>query len=180
MGSRLMLEDWSKTWLLNFHPSKCHVLALGKFDNIQYTERYHIYSKELEHVFEEKDLGVFIDSNLSFAEHISSKVRVANAMVGLIRRSFSHLDGYSFKKMFSAFVRPHLEYAQSMWSPQLTKYISMLENVQIRATKLVDGYGYLDYSERLKRLNLPTLAYRRLRGDMIEVYKHFSKYHVLI
>ena len=48
----------------------------------------------------------------------------------------------------------------------------MLENVQIRATKLVDGLGSLDYPERLWKLQLPTLAYRRARGDMIEVYKH--------
>ena len=52
----------------------------------------------------------------------------------------------------------------------------MLENVQIRATKLVDGFGNLEYPERLRRLNLPTLVYRRQRGDMIELYKHFTKY----
>ena len=170
------LEDWSKKWLLNFHPDKCHVLTLGKFENIQHTERYKIYNEELEHVFDEKDLGVIIDSDLTFGEHISSKVRIANAMVGLIRRSFSYLDSYSFKKMYSAFVRPHLEYAQAVWSPHSRKNINMLENVQIRATKLVDGLGNLEYTERLKRLNLPTLVYRRLRGDMIELFKHFAKY----
>ena len=52
----------------------------------------------------------------------------------------------------------------------------MLENVQIRATKLVDGLRHLEYGERLKKLNLPTLVYRRLRGDMIEVFKHFHSY----
>ena len=52
----------------------------------------------------------------------------------------------------------------------------MLENVQIRATKLVDGLGSLDYPERLRKLQLPTLAYRRARGDMIEVYKHIHTY----
>ena len=52
----------------------------------------------------------------------------------------------------------------------------MIENVQIRATKLVDGLGKLEYNERLMKLNLPTLAYRRIRGDMIETFKHFHKY----
>ena len=50
------------------------------------------------------------------------------------------------------------------------------KNVQIRAIKLVDGLENMDYPERLKRLNLPTLVYRRLRGDMIEIYKHFHTY----
>ena len=170
------LEDWSRKWLLQFHPDKCNVVTLGKFENIQYTKRYSICLEEMDHVFEVKDLGVIVDSELSFEEHISNKIQKANAIVGLIRRSFTHLDHKSFKKLFTAFVRPHLEYAQSVWAPYLKKYINQIENVQARATKLVDNLSNLEYPERLKRLNLPTLAFRRLRGDMIEVYKHFHVY----
>ena len=130
----------------------------------------------MEHVFEEKDLGVIVDSDLTFEEHISSKTRTANAILGLIRRNFLYLDCKFFVKMYTSFVRPHIEYAQSVWAPYLIKYINLLENVQIRATKIVDGISKLDYTERLKKLNMPSLAYRRLRGDMIETYKHFHKY----
>ena len=170
------LEKWSQKWLLRFHPEKCHVLTLGEFYNIRHTQRYTLNGQELEHVFDEKDLGVKIDSALRFEEHISEKVKKANAMVGLIRRSFSFLDCDLFKRLFTTFVRPHLEYAQAVWSPYLQKHINMLENVQIRATKLVDGLHKLNYPERLKKLDLPTLAYRRARGDMIQVYNHFHKY----
>ena len=52
----------------------------------------------------------------------------------------------------------------------------MIEAVQIRATKLVDGLKHLEYKERLERCKLTTLRFRRLRGDMIEVYKHFYFY----
>ena len=130
----------------------------------------------IEHVFDEKDLGVIMDSEIAFGEHISQKVKKANSIVGIIRRSFSALHQDTFVKLFISFVRPHLEYGQAVWSPHLRKYINMIEEVQIRATKLVDGFGKLPYQERLRRLKLPTLAYRRLRGDMIETYKHFHKY----
>ena len=73
-------------------------------------------------------------------------------------------------------MRPHLEYGQAAWSPHLTRDINALENVQIRATKLVDGLAKLDYDDRLKRLNLPTLAFRRQRGEMIEIFKHYHTY----
>ena len=82
----------------------------------------------------------------------------------------------SFIKMFCALVRPHLEYARTVWAPHLQKYIDAIEKVQIRATKLVDGLKSLDYEERLKKCGLTTLLCRRLRGDMIEVYKHFHHY----
>ena len=135
-----ILEAWSKRWLLQFNSDKCHVLTIGKFEHIRHTERYQLYGNELDHVFEEKDLGVYIDSELKFDEHISNKVNKANAMVGLIRRSFSYLDGELFKKLYTCFVRPHLEYAQAIWQPHLVKQKRMIENVQIRATKLVDGF----------------------------------------
>ena len=52
----------------------------------------------------------------------------------------------------------------------------MLENAQKRATKMIYGYSVLDYEERLRRLDLPTLVYRRARGNMMEVFKHFHTY----
>ena len=171
-----LLEKWSKKWLLRFNPEKCQVLTMGKFDNIQHTHRYKICNNEMEHVFEEKDLGVYFDSELKFEEHILTKVKKANSIAGLMRRSFSYLDAKLFKRLYTTFVRPHLEYAQAVWSPHLTKHINILENVQKRATKLVDGLGLLDYKERLRIIGLPTLAYRRMRGDMIEVYKHIHIY----
>ena len=158
------LQEWSNIWLLQFNAEKCHVLTLGRFENIKHAHQYNLCSNELEHVSEEKDLGVTIDEELKFEEHIARKVQVANGIVGQIRRSFSFLNAETFRRSFVAFVRPHLEYCQAAWSPHLQRNINMLENVQIRATKLVDGLSSLDYPERLKRMDLPTLVYRRQKG----------------
>jgi len=70
-----------------------------------------------------------------------------------------------------AMVRPHVEYANSIWSPYKKGDIEAIKKVQKRATKLVISLKKLPYKERLLHLNLHTLKYRRLRGDMIEVYK---------
>ena len=115
------LKNWSEQWGMEFNRDKCHVLTLGKFENIKHTHRYMLGEDEIEHVFMEKDLGITIDSELTYEEHISNKIRVANGIVGLMRRSFSYLDPSSFKKLFCAFVRPHLEYGQSVWAPHLQK-----------------------------------------------------------
>jgi hypothetical protein len=151
-------------------------VTLGKNQNIVHAHNYLLNNQELEHVFEEKDLGVLIDSNLKFDEHIATKVKKANTIVGLIRRSFSHLDANLFKILFASYVRPHLEYAQAVWAPHLKKHINMIENVQRRATKSIDGFKNLSPQERLEKLKLPTLTYRRMRNDLVEIYKHFHVY----
>jgi len=56
----------------------------------------------------------------------------------------------------------------------VTYDLEKLEKVQKRATKLIIAVKLLKYEERLRYLNLPTLKYRQIRGDMIEVYKMFS------
>ena len=57
------------------------------------------------------------------------------------------------------------------WSPYRVKDIKCLEDVQRRATKMVEGIGKLSYDERLRKLGLTTLEQRRKRGDLIEIYK---------
>ena len=114
---------------------------------------------------------MLFDERLSFKEEISTRVNKANSIAGIIRRSFVYLDEITFCLLFKALVRPHLEYAVNIWNPCLIKDIKAIENVQRRATKQIAGLKDLSYSERLKKLGLPTLKFRRLRGDMIEVYK---------
>jgi hypothetical protein len=112
-----------------------------------------------------------VNTKLSFAEEIGCRVKKANSIVGIIRRSFTYLDDHTFVLLFKALVRPHLEYAGSVWQPHLRRDFDRLEGVQRRATKMLPRMKDLTYSERLQRLNLPSLAFRRLRGDMVEVYK---------
>jgi len=68
-------------------------------------------------------------------------------------------------------LRPHIEYANSVWHPYKKKDIETIEKVQKRATKLVISVKKSTYKDRLIELNLHTLKYRRIRGDMIEVFK---------
>ena len=73
--------------------------------------------------------------------------------------------------LYKTIVRPHLEYANCIWNPLHNKDIQMVENVQRRATKILPQLFEKSYEERLRVLGLLTLAYRRLRGDLIQTYK---------
>ena len=120
----------------------------------------------MEETIAEKDVGVTIDNKLSFDKHITEKVNKANSIIGVIRRTLEYLDLKTFRMLYVSLVRPHLEYANPVWNPYLKKHIDMLENIQRRATKLIPILSDLSYEDRLRRLKLPPLSYRRFRGDM--------------
>jgi hypothetical protein len=87
-----------------------------------------------------------------------------------MRRTFRYLDTKSFFVIYKTLVRTRLDYASSVCALYKMKYIEKIESVQKRVTKQFPGMKNLSYPERLNKLGLPTLAYRRIRGDMIEVY----------
>ncbi|KAK3090353.1 hypothetical protein FSP39_011129 [Pinctada imbricata] len=168
------LTDWSDKWLLKFHPDKCKYLHIGKH-NPASDYQYQLMGKTLEKIEEEKDIGVYVDESLSFDKHICEKVKKATSMSAIIRRIFQHLDERTFVPLYKSLVRTHFDYASSVWYPYKAKHIEMIENVQRRATKQLPGFANLSYPERLRKLKLPTLTYRRYRGDMIELYKITSR-----
>jgi len=91
-------------------------------------------------------------------------------MLGIIKRNFIHICRNCFIILYKSLVtcRSHLEYANSVWYPKRKTDVDKLERIQKRATKLIPGLSNKSYIERLNVLNLPTLKYRRYRGDMIE------------
>ena len=170
-----LLVEWSEKWLLRFNSSKCKVLHIGK-NNPRY--EYHIKdgneTRKLETTQEEKDLGVIVDENLTFEKHINETVKKCRQLCGLIMGTITYKTKEIMIPLFKALVRPILEYANSVWCPYKKKHIRSIEKIQKQFTKRVDGMKGLNYHERMAYLKLPSLEYRRVRGDMIETYKIYN------
>jgi len=64
-----------------------------------------------------KDLGILIASQLTFQDYIQDKIDKAYSMIGLLKRNFINMDCKTFILLYKALVHPHLEYANSVWSP---------------------------------------------------------------
>ena len=98
-------------------------------------------------------------------------VKKANSVLSSIKRTIRYMDKSVFTMLYKSIVRPILEFFGAVWNPHLVKQIKSIESVQRRATKLVPIIKHLSYKDRLTALKLPTLEYRRKRGDMILTYK---------
>lgn len=120
---------------------------------------------------EERDLGVIISQNLKVSQQCGIAARKGYQLLGLISRSFSCKKKSIIIKLYKSLVRPHLDYCVQAWRPHLQKDIDVLERVQRRATRMIDECKGMDYEERLRITGLTTLETRRLRADLVEVYK---------
>ena len=126
---------------------------------------------QIEKTDSERDLGIQVSSNLKYHNQVSKAASKANSMLGMLKRTFVSRDKKIWKKLYTTYVRPHLEFAVSAWNPYLQKDINTLEKVQRRATKVSYPIKNLKYEDRLSDLKLTTLQDRRLRGDLIQKYK---------
>jgi hypothetical protein len=162
---------WAQDWGMEFNKQKCKVMHFGR-NNPRF--QYRMGDHALAETVEEKDVGVYISNNMKPSAHCIRAAKTASTVLGQIGRSFKYRDKNIFPKLYTRYVRPHLEFSSPAWNPWHQKDIDTLERVQMRAVNMVNGLGGLPYEAKLEALGLQSLSERRTDADLLLMYKVHS------
>ena len=167
------LDQWNRENNLDFNDSKCKVLTITR-RKLPLTYAYHTNSKELSRVHKEKDLGVYINDNLSWHNHVDAITAKGNKMLGMLKRTCPLLTDTTVRRtLYLTLVKSQLSYATEVWSPPTIKMRSKVESVQRRATSWIMQVkrGEVSYKQRLITLSLLPLCYDREIKDLVFFFK---------
>jgi hypothetical protein len=138
------LVRWSDIWKLRFNADKCKVVRFSrKINPTRFA--YNIEGTPLERVTSIKDLGLTVQDNLMWDQHIRSMVSKANQVLYFIKRAIGyHAPIKARTILYMSLVRSHLEYGSIIWAPTTRKNIELIERVQRRSTKYICNFAPLD------------------------------------
>jgi hypothetical protein len=125
------------------------------------------------------DLGVTVDSKLSFSKHCDQLAAKCHRIRGCLQRVFRTRDISTHLQAFKSYVQPHLDYCSTVWSPHTGKDVTTVESVLRRFTKSILRPLELEYSERLKQLGVQSLEARRHHKDLHIAHQMFRNTSVL-
>ena len=146
----------------------CHI---GQ-NNVQ--DNYNTSNQQLSTTDQQRDLGIIITKDLKWQKQTEKSCKTVNRVLGLIARNLWYKNKELIIPLYKSLVRPHLEHAVQIWSPNLRRDIDKLEKALRRATMMIPKIVKHCYHQRIQHLDYISLVQRRLRGQLIEVFKYMN------
>jgi hypothetical protein len=171
---RVLLRRKSKDWIVWNHPEKCVVIQISS-KRSTISANYTLHNHQLDVVDSSKYLGVTINKNLRWDDHINNITARANRTLGFLKRNLKGCKTSARARAYETIVPPTLEYAASIWDPYNTGQINQLEKVQRRATRFTTK----NYTERqpgsvtqmVTQLGWEPLQVRRVKIRLLLLFK---------
>lgn len=134
---------------------------------------YYIQGEAIPRVPSHKDLGVIVDTSLKFHLHVRSVVNKSAGLSANILKSTLCRSKDFMLSLYVSHIRPLIEFGSCLWNTGYLGDLKLLESVQRRWTRQIEGMSDLSYHDRLKALDLYSVQGRLLRADLIKYWKIF-------
>ena len=170
-----LVDSWVSTWQLRLNANKSEHLTIKEKSPIILT----INNQPIPKVNNVRDLGIKISSNLEWKPYIDQLRAKANTLGYSILRTFSSNNCWLLLNLYKIYVRPLVEYNTCSWSPSAKGEIKAIESVQRKFTRRLcqkTNIRFTSYEDRLHKLNLESLQVRRIKNDLIFLFKILNNY----
>jgi len=172
-----VIVDVARSWGLELNAGKCSVLRFQR-GGVRWSEvgslaGYSLDGVDIQFATSSRDLGVIVDSDLKFHIHVRSIVAKAAGLSCNILNSTMCRSREFMMTLYLTHIRPLLEFGSCVWNLGYVSDLKLLEGVQRRWTKRIDGLEDLSYGDRLAALDLYSVGGRLLRADIIKYWKIF-------
>jgi hypothetical protein len=166
------MSQWANQWLIQFSPPKSVTLNITRKKKKIPKPELKLGGQTLKEVQAHKHLGVTITHDLSWNDHINNIAITANKLLDILNAYKYKLDRKSLERIYLTYIRPKLEYASIVWDNIPIYFEDLLENVQIRAAKIISGAtSRTSHALIYKEIGWETLKERRKQQRLITLYK---------
>lgn len=150
------------------NPGKCQAISFSR-KHFPVIYDYRLGDTLVERVSHVKDLGVILDTKLTYKQHLSFIIAKASRQLGLvIRMTRNFTDIYCLKTLYCSLVRSTLEYCSTVWPPHYNNAVYRLEGIQRRFVRYAlrqlpwsQPMQLPPYEQRCRLIDLDTLQLRR-------------------
>ena len=157
-------------WDLKLNSDKSEHLTIRE----THRHTFYIRGKPVPKVPSVRDLGVTLSNNLNWRQYIDKIRAKANILSNTILRTFSPNNYTLIVNIFKMYIRPIVEYNTCSWSPHQKTNVKEVERVQKFFTRRLcqrANIPFSSYNDRLKKLRLESLESRRVKRDLIYLFK---------
>ena len=174
----MRISQWCCKNSLLINPHKTKVLAVGVPQLLQKLSSFSVtlFDKELTPVPVVKDLGVLLDTRLSYNEHIIKTASNCLFKLKQINRIKHLLDRKTLLLVINSFVFSKLQYCSTVWSNTSNSNIDKLQKVQNFAGRIILGLRKYDHiSDGLRSLKWLPIREKLILNDATMMHKCINK-----
>ena len=149
------IANWFECNKLSLNVDKTnYILFKQTRENVQFTNDIKINGKIISRCKYIQFLGITLDENINWREHVDNVCRKVAQFVGVLNRLKSELPPFVLLSLYNAFILPHLSYCNTIWANTYTSRLDKLFKLQKKAIRNVTKSNYLAHTSQLfKRLN---------------------------